>query len=222
LVDWKPEIRNRKLFRGHILMTKNKRQAAAFLMLLMSALTLGWGSTEQEIRASAEAVKTVSADFVQEKHMKMLVRPLTSRGRFVFAAPDSLRWQYDEPLKSLLLTHDGKTFRYGYQQGRWVEEGGLDLQAMQVVIEQIAGWLGGHFDDSDLFSVRMAPGRRIVLVPKKAGIARFIERIELQLSDTPGVLSSVVLIEGEQAFTRIRFSEVRVNGAVTPREFKAP
>jgi hypothetical protein len=154
--------------------------------------------------------------------MKMLVRPLTSRGHFVFAAPDSLRWQYDEPMKSLLLTRDGKTSRYGYEQGRWVEEGGFDLQSMQVVIEQIAGWLGGRFDDGDLFSARLAPGRRVVLVPRNAGFARFIERIELQLSETPGVIDSVVLIEGEQAFTRIRFSDVKINGPVSPRDFKAP
>lgn len=203
-------------------MTKSFQYAAAFLLVLTSVFSLGWGNTEQEIRAAAGAVKTVSADFVQEKHMKMLVRPLASRGHFVFAAPDSLRWQYDEPMKSLLLTRDGKTSRYGYEQGHWVREGGFDLQSMQVVIEQIAGWLGGRFDDSDLFSARLAPGRRVVLVPKNAGFARFIERIELQLSETPGVIDSVVLIEGEQAFTRIRFSDVKVNGPVSPQDFKAP
>jgi hypothetical protein len=203
-------------------MTNRLGHIAAFLLVLTAALSLGWGNTEQEIRAAAGTVRTVSAEFVQEKHMKMLVRPLVSRGRFVFAAPDSLRWQYDEPLKSLLLTHDGKTSRYGFEQNRWVEETGFDLQAMQVVIEQISGWLGGRFDDNDLFSARLAPGHRVVLVPKSTGFARFIERIELQLSETPGAIASVVLVEGEQAFTRIRFSGVKINGPVSPEDFQVP
>ena len=203
-------------------MTGNVRHATAFLMVLTALFSLGWGDSEKEIRAAAEVVETVAADFVQEKHMKMLARPLVSSGRFFYAAPGSLRWQYDEPMKSLLLTHEGKTARYAFEQGRWVEQGGFDFQAMQVITEQIAGWLGGRFVESALFSARLAPGRRIVLVPKREGFSRFIERIELQLADTPGVLTSVVLIEGKETYTRIRFSDVQINRPVDPARFKAP
>ncbi len=198
------------------------KYALVFVLILSAAPAFGWGDTEQEIRAAAATVKTVRADFVQEKHMKMLARPLVSRGRFLYAAPGSLRWQYDEPVKSLLLIHDGKTARYGFDQGRWVEDDSFDLQAMQAVVGQIAACLGGRFDESDLFAARLAPGRRIVLVPKNPGFARFIERIELQLAETPGVIESVVLVEAEGTFTRIRFSDVQINGPVAPSDFEAP
>jgi outer membrane lipoprotein-sorting protein len=204
------------------MMTNHKRNAAALFLVLASVLSLGWGDTEEEIRTAADAVQTVRADFVQEKHMKILVRPLVSTGRFVYAAPGSLRWQYTSPIQSLLLMHDGNTARYTFQQGRWAAEAGFDLQAMQVVVEQIAGWLSGRFDQDGLFSARLTPGRRIVLVPKAEGFARFIERIELQLSQKPGVLSSVVLVEGPEAYTRIRFSDVQVNGPIEPSDFTVP
>jgi hypothetical protein len=201
-------------------MTNRLWHVAAFFLLFTSLFSLGWGRSMAEIRAAAEKVKTVSADFVQEKHMKILARPLISRGHFLYAAPGSLRWQYEAPMKSLLVTHDGRTTRYGFEQGRWVEESAFDTQAMQVITEQIAGWLGGRFDQGDLFSARLAAGRRIVLVPKKDAFARFIQRIELQLSETPGVIDAVVLVEAEETFTRIRFSRVRINGPVDSADFK--
>jgi outer membrane lipoprotein-sorting protein len=201
-------------------MTNRLWHVAAFFLLFTSFFSLGWGRSMEEIRVAAEEVKTVSADFVQEKHMKILARPLISRGRFLYAAPGSLRWQYEAPMKSLLVTHEGRTARYGFERGRWVEENAFDTQAMQVITEQIAGWLGGRFGESDLFSARLTSGRRIVLVPKKDAFSRFIQRIEIQLSETPGVIDSVVLVEADEAFTRIRFSRVRINEPVDPADFK--
>ena len=220
VVNLEPGTWNLKLILLQISMTKSKQYAASLVLVLMSTLSLGWGSSMEEIRAAAEKVSAVSADFVQEKHMKILARPLVSEGRFLYAAPGSLRWQYEAPMKSLLMTHDGRTARYGFQQGRWVEESAFDAQAMQVITEQIAGWLGGRFGQNDLFAASLASGRRIVLVPKKEGFARFIQRIELQLSETPGVIDSVVLVEAEETFTRIRFSDVRINEPVDPADFK--
>ena len=42
-------------------------------------------------------LRSVQAEFVQEKHLKILTRPLVSRGTFAFQAPQSLRWEYRSP-----------------------------------------------------------------------------------------------------------------------------
>ncbi|MCF8080098.1 MAG: outer membrane lipoprotein carrier protein LolA [Desulfobacterales bacterium] len=195
-------------------MGRKTRQTAVLLLVVSAVLTLGWGSTEEEIREAAAGVDTVQAGFVQEKHMKMLARPLVSRGLFCYEAPGSLRWEYTDPVKSLLLMHAGRTRRFTFQDGKWVEEAGFDLQAMQVVVEQIAGWMAGRFDENDLFTARLLPERRIRLTPKNPAFGRYIERIELTLSPVPGVMESVTLHEGENSFTRIRFTSPAVNRPV--------
>ena len=43
-----------------------------------------------EIRKVAKNIKSVSAKFIQEKHMKILSKPFISKGLFHFTAPSSL------------------------------------------------------------------------------------------------------------------------------------
>ncbi len=200
-------------------MGRKTRHTAVLLLVLSALLTIGWGDTEEEIREAAGRVDTVQAGFVQEKHMKMLARPLISKGLFCYEAPGSLRWEYTDPVKSLLLMNAGRTRRFTFQDGGWVEETGFDLQAMQVVVEQIAGWMAGRFDENDFFDARLLPERRILLTPKNPDFGRYIERVELTLSAVPGVIEAVSLREGESSFTRIRFIDPVVNRPVADSRF---
>ena len=133
--------------------------AAAFL-------SVGWGATWDEIKSAAAPIKAVSAGFVQEKHLKLLARPLVSSGVFCFKAPGFLRWEYRAPLRNvLLMTPDGTERWVGTDKG-FVREAGPNLQAMQVVLEHISGWLEGRFDENPMFAASLAPGPTITLAPE--------------------------------------------------------
>lgn len=191
-----------------------------WLALAAAFLCLGWADSWQGLRDTAATVSSVQADFVQEKHLPILARPLVSRGSFRYQKPGSLRWEYREPVPSILVMHDGRTRRFVGGPAGWTEESGRGLEAMQVVMEEISGWLAGRFADNPLFDARLESGRRIVLVPKEEGLRRLIQRIELALADRPGVLQSVSVYESESAFTRMSFSNVVLNGAVAEAVFR--
>ena len=72
----------------------------------------GWADTWDGIRAAAERVESLSAEFVQAKHLPILTRPLVSRGVLYFRKPDSLRWEYRQPVRTILLMHKGDLRRY--------------------------------------------------------------------------------------------------------------
>ena len=187
--------------------------AAAFL-------TVGWGASWEEIKSAAAPIKAVSASFVQEKHLKLLARPLVSSGVFCFKAPGFLRWEYRAPLRNvLLMTPEGTERWVGTEKG-FVREAGPNLQAMQVVLEHISGWLEGRFDANPMFAASLAPGPTITLLPKESAVARMIERIELVFSDRPGVISAVVIHEGEGAFTRMVFTDVVLNPELDDAVFR--
>ena len=176
----------------------------------------GGGGAVQAVR-----VQSVQADFSQEKHLKILVRPLVSRGRFLFKAPDSLRWEYTSPFHSVLLMDKGRVRKFIEKNGRFVEETGMRLDAMQVVMTEISGWLDGRFSDNAAFTVTR-DGQTVLLVPKDKGMAFFISAIELKLSDRPGLLDSVTIHEGKGAFTRLIFSGAALNQPVNAGLFAAP
>lgn len=203
--------------------TKSNRFVKRLLLLLLflsAGLCLGWADSWESIRAAAENVKAVSADFVQEKHLPILAKPLVSNGRFVYRRPDSLRWEYFSPVKSVLLMVDGKARRFVQSEDGLMEDAGARLQAMQFVMPEIGGWLSGRFEDNPMFEARLEEDGRIVLIPKDEGMARFIQRIELLLSDQPGVIEQVLIFEGEKAYTRMRFTDIQVNPVIDDRLFR--
>jgi len=181
------------------------------VILASAGLCLGWADTWDDIKAASGKVTAIRAEFVQEKHMKILVRPLVSQGMFYFKAPRSLRWEYRSPIQSILLTHGGKTRRFIRKDGKVSEDAGAQLPAVQMVLHEITQWLKGRFDENPMFSSHLEPGPKVVLRPKEKKFAGMIQRIELILADRPGMIRSVTIFEGEDSFTRLRFKKVVLN-----------
>ncbi len=181
------------------------------LFLLTAFLCLGWADTWEGIKKTASTVTSVRAEFVQEKHMEILARPLVSKGIFYFQAPNSLRWEYRSPVQSILLMHDGRTKRYLKRNGAIIEDEGAHLQSMQLVLQDITQWLSGRFEENPAFSASLEPGRKIVLRPKEKSLATVIQRIELILSDRPGIIAAVMIYEGENSYTRFEFKNAILN-----------
>ena len=188
--------------------------------VLVSFIFAGWSRDWDQLRKDAEQINTIRADFVQEKHLQILSRPLISKGVFYYEAPGSLRWEYQSPIRSILLMHEGRVTRYIWGENGFRRDSGLSLQAMQIVLQEITKWLGGHFDENPDFTASLEPGRKIVLFPKKKAFSAIIKNIELIFSDRPGVIKSVTIYEGEKSFTRIIFKNVRVNEVLKETVFR--
>ena len=196
-----------------IAMKKSKLSRTLTLagMVTTACLCIGWADTWNDIKNSAGNVTSVRADFYQEKHMKILSRPLVSKGVFYFQSPNSLRWEYRFPVQNILLMHEGKTKRYTRKNGTITEDAGVRLSSMQVLLHEITRWLSGRFDENPSFSTSLEPGRKIVLSPKEKSLAKMIQRIELTLSNRPGIIQSVSIYEGKDSFTRFEFKNVTIN-----------
>ena len=188
-------------------------------LAVSALLCLGWADSWDAIRAAAANVHAIRADFVQEKHLPMLAHPLISHGKLYYQRPDSLRWEYTEPVRSVLLMHAGEARRFVAVDGKLVPDAGMRLEAMQFVMPEISGWLGGRFQDNAMFAATLEAGNRIQLVPRDAGMAKVIQRIELTLADQPGVIKTVRIFESEDAYTTMTFVNTTVNPQLDPRIF---
>jgi outer membrane lipoprotein carrier protein len=199
-----------------------KKLALNGSLTILALLCIGWADSWEAIRA-IDPVHSVRADFVQEKHLPILARPLLSKGRFLFQAPQSLRWEYQEPIRSILTMHAGKTRRFVAGSSGWIEERGPGLEVMQVVLQEITYWMAGRFDENPSFEARLEPDGRIVLTPRQEAFGTLIERIVLNLGPLPGTLQSVEIHESREAFTRLTFSHMQLNQPIDEKEFgKAP
>jgi outer membrane lipoprotein-sorting protein len=181
----------------------------------------GWADTWDGIRAAADQIESISAEFVQEKQLPILARPLVSRGVLYFRKPASLRWEYRQPVRNILLMHKGSVQRYRDTGQGLQAETGAGLQAMQFVMAEIANWFKGRFDNSRMFTARLETRRQIVLVPKEAAFEKVIQKIELRLADRPGVIESVTIYESRDSFTRLTFENTRLNADIPDALFRS-
>ncbi len=189
-----------------------------------SAVLCGdWGSDWEALRQSLSLVKSIRTDFVQQKNLKVLSRPIISRGRFFYRAPGDIRWEYETPIRSVVLLHKGEVHRYTrHDGGEYDEDKGPGVEAVRLVLAEMTHWFTGHFEAGDTFVPTLMPGSpsTIILSPRKQGLQGFIQRIELTLSPRPGVLRSVEIVESQDASTLIEFQNPEINPALSDRLFE--
>jgi hypothetical protein len=118
-----------------------------------------------------------------------------------------------------LISHEGNTRRFVEEEGKWIEDVGVKMAGMQVVMTQISQWMSGRFTSSSDFDAQKASANKVVLIPKSGGLAEIIQRIELILSDRPGVVESVTVFEGDDAYTVWAFKNIQTNELLAPALF---
>lgn len=193
---------------------RKRSRLACLALLLCLPFLVAWADSWEGIREAARKVTAVEARFVQNKTLPILAKPFVSRGRFLFQAPASLRWEYDDPVRSVLLMHNGSVKRYLKEGDAWREDAAVSLSAMQTVLAEILNWQQGRFDANPHFqaSLQAGPDPRIILTPKEAAMKKMIRQIELTLSrEQAGAMKSVRIVEDERSFTLIEFQQVRIN-----------
>lgn len=193
------------------------------MLLLQTGLTLAlltapgpgvadWGKSWTSVQRAARAVKRVSATFEQRKSMRILRKPLVSRGRFSYVKGGAITWEYTAPLRSRLVLSGGRAVRYLWRNGRFVPDANSRMSAMSVVLGEIKLWMQGRFRASRAFGATLKPGApsRIILTPLKKAISQYIQRIELTLAPGRGTIAVVTIVEQAQSTTRIQLTTTKV------------
>ncbi len=176
----------------------------------------------EALRKNAAQIKTIQADFIQTKSMKILAKPLISEGRFYYAAPDSFRWEYLKPLKSIVINHKGQTKRYIYSGGKMVEDESGGAQAMKIILSEINSWMSGNFDQNPSFqaTLKEATYTQITLTPAGQNMNGMLQKVIITVSKKDAAVKSVNIIESETSATIIDFKNTQTNKSIPESMFQ--
>ena len=191
-------------------------------ILILSLPFLASADSFEQLRKDSANIQTIQARFVQKKFMKILTKPLISEGRFYYVAPDSFRWEYLKPLRSVVIAYKDDTRRYILSGGKMIEDKAGGMQAMKVVLGEVAGWMSGKFDQNPSFAATLKEGTntRITLTPVGKNMSGMIEKIEITVSKKAAAVKSVKIIENANAFTQIDFTDVEINKVISSSVFQ--
>jgi hypothetical protein len=186
-----------------------------------------WHQNLDSIRKAATTLKTLEASFIQTRTLKILKKPLVSRGVIAYRRPNDLRWEYQSPLAVLLVVRKGNAQRLLKHGTEWVTDHGAKLEAMKFVLEEISLWLEGNFSASKSFRPELHPASKnqpahIVLSPLDSSFARMISSITIFFGERPGTVSAIDIFEPGGGGTHIAFEKSRYNEPVADDRFDTP
>jgi outer membrane lipoprotein-sorting protein len=189
------------------------------LLSAAAALSQDWTS----LKETSRNIRSVKAEFLQKRYLQILTKPLLSEGKLFFYAPDSLRWEYLSPLRTVTLQKGNTIQIYNFSEGVWKPEMTQTIESRRMVLAEISQWFQGRFDESKAFKHLYSPGppARVIMAPGE-GINRFIHRIEIVLSVRPGVIDRVEIEEPGGSRTSIEFKNVEINSSLSSEVFEKP
>jgi outer membrane lipoprotein-sorting protein len=199
--------------------------ALAAAPTLASAAT--WYDDWAGIRKAAASIKSIETTFVQTRTLKILKKPLVSRGTMVFRRPNDLRWEYQSPLQTLLVAHGGNIHRLIKHDNVWVSDASGHLEAMKIVLGEINLWLDGDFSSSKTFRPVLQPAKGsqpayVELLPVDPSLRKIIARIVLSFGERPGTVSAIDIYEEGEGVTHIAFDNARFDQPIPDQRFEPP
>jgi len=176
----------------------------------------------ESLSKSAQNIKSIKADFLQEKHLKILAKPIVSQGRFYFKAPSYIRWEYLAPLKTLTLMNKSGAIVYIWSEKKWVMDK-AQSDTRGIVMDEINNWFTGRFQEKPAFTHVYKPGPppSVILTPKE-DMKNFISQIVLKLSKTTGMVEQVEIMEGQGNRSKITLKNEKLNVDLPDSLFEKP
>jgi hypothetical protein len=134
-----------------------------------------WYEDWASIRKAAASIKSIETTFVQTRTLKILTKPLVSRGIMAFRRPNDLRWEYQSPLANLAgrqARQHPPPIKHGAPPGSRRQR--PQLEAMKIVLGEINLWLDGDFSSSKTF--RPVCGQPRLVSPRTSSWSPSIRR----------------------------------------------
>lgn len=169
-------------------------------------------------------LKSLQADFVQERKLPSLKKPVTTPGKLVMAVPGKLRWELGQPVKTVAIS-DGATMTLldvakkrgkkipadapEARQFSFLSDGAFrDLAALQEIFETVESRMTG-------------PIYQLTLKPKERGMRKHVSWMFLDIDTRNYELRAVDLEMDDKSRIRTVFSNAKINAKVDPAAFTA-
>ena len=175
----------------------------------------------QQVSRAAAAMKTMQADFVQTKHLRMLGEKMVSRGRMCYQQSDKLRWEYTKPYAYTFILN-GNSVMMSKGGRRDVVDVNRNKVFREIARMMMSSVVGTCLTDSRNFKVSVETAQQTytaTLLPQKKDMKAMFTRIVLVFNRKTSVVSKVTMYEKNGDRTEITLDNVRTGAAVSPTEF---
>lgn len=180
----------------------------------------------EHIQQTLKKVQTVEADFVQEKHLKILDQPLIIRGHFALQKPDRLIWIVREPVRYAVRI-EGEEVRQWDEDTKRVDVIHLGGDpTFKAISDQIQSWFLGDYEAlAKSYDVVLLSEKPLMLAftPKPDSmVAKLLKRVAVTFADDEQYIDQMVIDEAGGDSTTLKFVRTQVNQRVKENVWRMP
>ncbi len=202
-----------------------RRGLAAYLVLLWTSVTAlsalaADAPSLAELSVQLRQNPLLRADFLQERKLRVLNRPLASQGRLLFVSGQGVLWQVIAPQPATLVIKPDEVidFSDGNARPLAIRESPVFHTLVQVFLAALSGDLEGLSVTFELDLTGSERGWNLSLTPKNSDLAALLTTIEFSGDQ---FVTDILIAEASGDSTRIHFSEIRTEPAALDDEEEA-
>lgn len=171
------------------------------------------------VKALSDETVTISADFVQYKHIDFLSNDIESNGKLAFKSPNMVKWEYEKPFAYSVLFKNETLFinDNGTKTDMDMGSNKLFKQLNQLITASIKGDM---FDASefDVLYFKKDGRSEVHFTPTDKQFSEFIKVFYITFS-TKGEVEEIKIIEPSDDYTQIVFSNRTTNETLSDAVF---
>jgi len=161
-------------------------------------------------------LRSVSSDFVQEKHLALFRDPVVLKGCMAICDDGAFAWHVREPLRYSMLMQGGRLRQWDGETDKIQEIAVRSNPVFQTVLTQLRRWFSGRFGDLRAnYAVAIAGTNPLALrfTPRDA-TRKVIGGIVVVLRDDTRYIQRVTIEEASGDNTVITFTNTVLNGTI--------
>lgn len=175
----------------------------------------------QQINAVASSLKSIQADFVQTKYLKMLNEKMVSRGKMYYQQSDKLRWEYTTPYTYTFVLNGAKVLIGKGKRNDVinVNQSKVFKEIARIMMNSVVGKC--LTDQKDFKTSIMANSSEYIatLYPQQKQMKQMFQKMVLHFNRQKLTVSVVELIEKKGDKTVIELKNVKNNTPINAKVF---
>jgi len=184
-----------------------------FFVLLFFLICTSLSSADilDDLKAKQAKIKTVSANFTQEKKTKLLTKPIRTDGRFLYKQPDRIRWEYKGNV-NLQVIFNGKDIWLYYPELKEADKlTGLSQYGslMQFDVQTM----------SRDYTITARKEKTIIFLKFSPKVKGPISQIEMEIPEEASFPRMVKLFDQNNEPTTITFKDIKLNPEIKDDAF---
>lgn len=171
-------------------------------LLLLSLTTLAHAFDLQQLSEQLAKPSVIHGAFVQEKHLRSLPQPLTSKGNFVLAKDSGLLWLLNTPLKQdYRITRAGIARREADDSWQMLPGKSAGAEQNRLFLAVLQGDSSGLQRDFELHLSGDAQAWQLTLIPRSLLLQQIFKQINI---DGGALVKRIELLETQGDSTLLK------------------